>query len=90
MWQTLVNAFKDKSLRIKIFITLGLLLVYRIGCYIPVPGLNFASVQQAVTGNNNTLLQIMNVVCTRHLAFYQQFHYYAAVDPDNSSPREDE
>ena len=62
MWQTLVNAFKDKSLRIKIFITLGLLLVYRIGCYIPVPGLNFASVQQAVTGNNNTLLQIMNVV----------------------------
>lgn len=62
MWQTLVNAFKDKGLRIKIFITLGLLLVYRIGCYIPVPGLNFASVQQAVTGNNNTLLQIMNVV----------------------------
>lgn len=62
MWQTLVNAFKDKSLRIKIFITLGLLLVYRIGCYIPVPGLNFASVQEAVTGNNNTLLQIMNVV----------------------------
>lgn len=62
MWQTLVNAFKDRSLRIKIFITLGLLLVYRIGCYIPVPGLDFASVQQAVTGNNNTLLQIMNVV----------------------------
>lgn len=62
MWQTLVNAFRDKSLRIKMFITLGLLLVYRIGCYIPVPGLDFATVQQAVTGNNNTLLQIMNVV----------------------------
>lgn len=62
MWQTLVNAFKDRSLRIKIFITLGLLLVYRIGCYIPVPGLDFASVRSAVTGNNNTLLQIMNVV----------------------------
>ncbi len=62
MWQTLVNAFKDRSLRIKIFITLGLLLVYRIGCYIPVPGLDFNSVQTAVTGNNNTLLQIMNVV----------------------------
>lgn len=62
MWQTLVNAFKDKALRIKIFITLALLLVYRIGCYIPVPGLNFASVQEAINGNNNTLLQIMNVV----------------------------
>ena len=62
MWQTLVNAFKDKSLRIKIFITLGLLLVYRIGCYIPVPGLDFEVVKSAVTGDNNTLLQIMNVV----------------------------
>lgn len=68
MWQTLVNAFKDRSLRIKIFITLGLLLVYRIGCYIPVPGLDFASVQSAVTGNNNTLLQIMNVVSGGSLA----------------------
>lgn len=68
MWQTLVNAFKDRSLRIKIFITLGLLLVYRIGCYIPVPGLDFTSVQSAVTGNNNTLLQIMNVVSGGSLA----------------------
>lgn len=68
MWQTLVNAFKDRSLRIKIFITLGLLLVYRIGCYIPVPGLDFNSVQSAVTGNNNTLLQIMNVVSGGSLA----------------------
>ena len=68
MWQTLVNAFKDRSLRIKIFITLGLLLVYRIGCYIPVPGLDFNVVQEAVTGNNNTLLQIMNVVSGGSLA----------------------
>ena len=68
MWQTLVNAFKDRSLRIKIFITLGLLLVYRIGCYIPVPGLDFNSVQSAVTGNNNTILQIMNVVSDGSLA----------------------
>ena len=68
MWQTLGHAFQDRSLRIKIFITLGLLLVYRIGCYIPVPGLDFNSVQSAVTGNNNTLLQIMNVVSGGSLA----------------------
>ena len=68
MRQTPANAFKDRSLRIKIFITLGLLLVYRIGCYIPVPGLDFNSVQSAVTGNNNTLLQIMNVVSGGSLA----------------------
>ncbi len=38
MFQTLVNAFKVKEIRRKIWITLALLFVYRIGCYIPVPG----------------------------------------------------
>lgn len=40
MFQTLINAFKQKDLRKKLFIILGLLLVYRLGCWIPVPGLN--------------------------------------------------
>ncbi len=43
MFQTLVNAFKQKDLRKKLFIILGLLLVYRIGCWIPVPGLNIST-----------------------------------------------
>ncbi len=40
MFKTLVEAFKIKDLRKKIFLTLGLLLIYRIGCWIPCPGLN--------------------------------------------------
>lgn len=40
MLETLKNAFKSREIRIKIFLTLALLLVYRIGCYIPVPGLS--------------------------------------------------
>lgn len=40
MLETLKNAFKTKEIRVKIFLTLALLLVYRIGCYIPVPGLS--------------------------------------------------
>lgn len=43
MFQTLVNAFKQKDLRKKLFIILGLLLVYRLGCWIPVPGLNIST-----------------------------------------------
>ena len=39
MFQNLIKAFKIKEVRNKIFITLLLLLVYRIGCYVPVPGL---------------------------------------------------
>ena len=40
MWQTIVNAFKIKEVRRKILITIALLFVYRLGCYIPVPGVN--------------------------------------------------
>ena len=40
MLETLKNAFKTKEIRVKIFLTLALLLVYRIGCYIPVHGLS--------------------------------------------------
>ena len=59
MWQTIVNAFKIKEVRNKILITIALLFVYRLGCYIPVPGVNmfqgmdqynFLSIMSAVSG----------------------------------------
>ena len=40
MFQTIVNAFKIKEVRRKILITIALLFVYRLGCYIPVPGVS--------------------------------------------------
>ncbi len=40
MFQTIVNAFKIKEVRRKILITIALLFVYRIGCYIPMPGID--------------------------------------------------
>ena len=61
MWQTIVNAFRDKEIRKKIFITLGLLLVFRIGCYIPLPGLDVAALQSAA-GDSSDLIQVMNMI----------------------------
>ncbi len=61
MFQTLVKAFKIKDVRRKIFITLALLLVYRIGCFIPVPGIG----TELLTDENLesfTYLQIMSAV----------------------------
>lgn len=47
MFQTIVKAFKIKDVRRKILITIALLFVYRIGCYIPVPGINqFTNVEK--------------------------------------------
>ena len=57
MWQTLVNAFKIKEVRRKILITIALLFVYRLGCFIPVPGVNmFTGLEEY------TYLQIMSGV----------------------------
>ena len=40
MLQTLINAFKVKDIRAKVWKMLLLLLIFRIGCYIPIPGLD--------------------------------------------------
>src|SRR5699024_5697995 len=66
MFETLKNAFKVKEIRKKIFITLLLLLVYRIGCYIPVPGLDGAQFTTVIEGNN--FLNLMNAVTGGALA----------------------
>ena len=55
MFETIKNAFKTKDIRIKIFLTLLMLLVYRVGCYIPVPGLNAAAISQAMSGAGDFL-----------------------------------
>ncbi len=52
MFETLKNAFKSKEIRVKIFLTLALILVYRIGCYIPLPTLNATAVNQLFSSND--------------------------------------
>lgn len=52
MLQTLINAFKVKDIRRKVYMMLLLLLVFRIGCFIPVPGLDREAFSGAVQGND--------------------------------------
>ena len=40
MFKTLINAFKNKEIRNKILITLGILFLYRLGCWLPIPGIS--------------------------------------------------
>ena len=61
MFETLKNAFKTKEIRVKIWITLALILVYRIGCYIPIPTFDIAAMQTA-TAFNSDFLSILNVI----------------------------
>lgn len=60
MIETLKNAFRNKDIRKKIFITLLLLLVFRVGCYIPVPGLSRNLLEESV-GSNDFLTLLSSV-----------------------------
>ncbi len=51
MFGTLKNAFKIKELRNAILMTLLLLLIYRLGCWIPCPGLNLTEFAAITTDN---------------------------------------
>ena len=60
MLQTIINALKVKEIRRKVYMMLLLLLVFRIGCFIPVPGLNGAVFKDAILAND--FLSLMNSI----------------------------
>ncbi len=65
-----LNVFKLPELRKKIFITLALLFVYRIGFHIPLPGTNvlvLRGVEDQISGN--AVLGLMNVLSGGRLQF---------------------
>ncbi len=66
MFETIKNCFKVKEIRKKIFITLLLLLVFRIGCYIPVPGIDSDTFSQAIS--NYSFLELMSSITGSSLA----------------------
>lgn len=66
MLETLKNAFRNKDIRKKIFLTLLLLLVFRLGCYIPVPGLVRNTFKDAI--GDNDFLTLMSGITGSALA----------------------
>ena len=50
MFETIKNCFKNKEIRKKIWLTLLLLLIFRLGCYIPVPGIDIELFSKAISG----------------------------------------
>ena len=69
MLQTLINAFKVKEIRRKVYMMLLLLLVFRIGCFIPVPGLDRGNFETLFTGESaNDFLTLMSSITGGALA----------------------
>lgn len=56
MIELLTGAFKERFIRKRIFFTLGMILVFRLGTYVTVPGVNAAAIQElSQTGLFNLL-----------------------------------
>lgn len=61
MFKTIANAFKIKDVRKKILITLLLLVIYRIGCWIPAVGFNVSSITAGMESGFN-FFSLMDMV----------------------------
>ena len=73
MFKTLGNALKNREIRKSIIITLLLLLVYRLGCYLPVPGLNnelYASISSSDTTGILSLLNTLTGSALQNAAIF--------------------
>jgi len=58
---------KIPELRRRILFTLGMLAIYRVGCHIPVPGINTDQLARFFESNQNTLFGMLNMFSGRAL-----------------------
>ena len=70
MFKTLCDAFKIKDLRRKMLLTLLLLFIYRVGCWLTIPGINPTVLKEAssMASGNITFLSLMNSISGGALA----------------------
>ena len=66
MFETIKNCFKVKEIRKKIFLTLLLLFIFRLGCYIPVPGIRVSEFSKVI--GDNQFLGILSSITGGSLA----------------------
>lgn len=75
MFSSVANAFRVKELRDKILLTVGILVLYRLGCYLPVPGIPFSGMltqfQDAL--GNQSALALLNLFSGNALAHVSVF-----------------
>ncbi|ANE22933.1 MAG: preprotein translocase subunit SecY [Eggerthellaceae bacterium] len=73
MLSSLVEAFKVKELRNKILFTLGILALYRLGSYIPVPGIPFAAFAQAYQEAGGAAMTMIDIFSGGALSHFSVF-----------------
>jgi preprotein translocase subunit SecY len=61
MFEKFLNIFRIPDLRKRVLFTLGLLAVYRLGAFIPTPGINAAALEQYFNANSGSALGLADL-----------------------------
>ena len=61
MWSSIENIFKIPELKKRIYITLALLVVYRVGVHVPTPGIDGTALATFFAGKKGTLLGLFDM-----------------------------
>lgn len=73
MLSSLIDAFKVPELRRKILFTLAILALYRLGAYIPVPGIPFKAFADSFTADSGVSMAMLDLLTGGALAHFSVF-----------------
>ena len=62
MFKTIKNALKTPEVRKKILYTLLLIVLFRLGCFITVPGVNTVTLNEAMSGASNGIAGLIDLI----------------------------
>ena len=62
MFKTIKNAFKTPEIRKRLMYTLLLIVIFRLGCFISVPGVDTIALQKLTTGAQNSLTGLIDII----------------------------
>ena len=62
MFKTIKNALKTPDVRKKLLYTLILIIVFRFGCYITVPGVDAIELNEAMSNSANGFSALINII----------------------------
>ena len=62
MFKTLKNAIKTPDIRKKLLYTLLLIVIFRLGCFITVPGINSVVLDEIMTASTNGLSSLIDII----------------------------
>ena len=62
MFKTIKNALKTPDIRKRLMYTLLLIVIFRLGCYISVPGVDSVALAKLTTGSQNSLTGLIDII----------------------------